>query len=205
MLISWLEKAGYQNIIICDNQSTYEPMLDYLAKTNHTVFNSEHNSHLSPWINGLVEKYGKNNHYVVTDSDVLPDENCPHNVIDFFSYGLERFPFLRKIGLSLLIDDIPDCYLNKEKVKRWEGQFWGAPVDDLFYNAPVDTTFALYRAGSQHNISESFRSAPPYSARHLPWYSDSSNPTEEELFYFKNASPDISTWTNEPVKQSHIV
>lgn len=180
-------------------------MIEYLRNTNHTVFYSDHNSHLSPWINGLVDKYGLKNNYVVTDCDVVPTEECPYDVVEFFSYGLEAFSFLRKIGLSLLINDIPDHYLNKDKVQRWEGQFWGAPVNQYFFNAPVDTTFALYRAGAQHNISESFRSAPPYCARHLPWYSDSSNPTEEEIFYFKNASPDISTWTNEPVKQSHII
>ena len=33
-----------------------------------------------------------------------------------------------------------------------------------------------------------FRVGPPYTMRHLPWYMDSKNPTEEDLFYFSKIS-----------------
>lgn len=204
-LINWLEKAGHQNIIICDNQSQYEPMLEYLRNTNHTVFNSDINSHLSPWQSGLVEKYGKYNKYVITDCDILPTEDCPLDVVSFFSESLEKYANLHrpKIGLSLKIDDLPDHYINKQKVERWESQFWGR-LDDHFFNAPIDTTFALYVAGADHDVS-GLRSAPPYSARHLPWYSNSSNLTDEEVYYFSRADESVATWTNQPVKESHVI
>lgn len=204
-LVSWLEKSGYNNIIICDNQSTYEPMLEFLKATKHQVFYSDINSHLSPWETGLIEQYCSGTNYVVTDCDVVPDENCPYDVLDFFSSALDRFQDINKIGLSLNIDDIPDCYINKEKVQRWESQFWRFKRDENFFNAQVDTTFAIYRVGTTHDLNNSLRSAPPYSAKHLPWYSNSKEPTEEEQYYFSHANADVTTWTNKPVKESHVI
>ena len=204
-LILWLEKAGYNNIIICDNQSTYPPMLDFLSHTKHKVYHSDFNSHLAPWVTGLVDEYCAGQNYVVTDCDVIPTEDCPYNVLDFFSKALEVFEDINKVGLSLRIDDLPECYINKEKVQRWESQFWGYKRSEQFFQAQLDTTFALYRAGTGHDLNNSLRSAPPYSARHLPWYSNSAEPTEEEEYYFNHASSDIATWTNKPVKQDHII
>ena len=204
-LISWLEKAGYNNIIICDNQSTYPPMLDWLSNTKHKVYHSNFNSHLAPWVTGLVDEYCAGQNYVVTDCDVLPTEDCPANVLDFFSNALQQFQHINKIGLSLRIDDIPDCYINKEKVQKWESQFWDSKISDQFFIAQLDTTFALYRAGTGHDLNNALRSAPPYFAKHLPWYSNSAEPTEEEEYYFNHASSDIATWTNKPVKQDHII
>ena len=125
--------------------------------------------------------------------------------LDFFSKALEEFKDINKVGLSLKIDDLPECYINKDKVQRWEGQFWRYKRSEQFFQAQLDTTFALYRVGTGHDLNNSLRAAPPYSARHLPWYSNSAEPTEEEKYYFAHASGSIATWTNEPVKQDHII
>ena len=204
-LISWLQKAGHNNIIICDNQSTYPLMLDFLKNTKHKVYYSDINSHLAPWETGLVDEHCAGQNYVVTDCDVIPTEECPSNVIGFFSKALEEFKDINKVGLSLKIDDLPECYINKDKVQRWEGQFWRYKRSEQFFQAQLDTTFALYRAGTGHDLNNALRAAPPYSARHLPWYSNSTEPTEEEEYYFTHASKSIATWTNKPVKQDHII
>jgi hypothetical protein len=42
-LVSWLERAGQQDIWLCDNASTYEPMREFLASTPHRVVRNEIN------------------------------------------------------------------------------------------------------------------------------------------------------------------
>jgi hypothetical protein len=79
-------------------------------------------------------------------------------------------------------------------VLTWEQQFWNTPYIDGFYKADVDTTFAVYRPGDGHQNGNSLRSMEPYSARHMPWYEDSSRPNAELDFYIKHADPLIINW-----------
>jgi len=61
----------------------------------------------------------------------------------------------------------------------------------------VDTTFALHQEWGvyDHSISPAFRTLPPYEARHMAWYVDTDNLTEEEQFYRSRASSGITTWS----------
>src|SRR5437016_2259980 len=43
-LISWLEKSGYNNIYIIDNNSKYPPLLEYYSKTKYPVFRLKENA-----------------------------------------------------------------------------------------------------------------------------------------------------------------
>ena len=97
---------------------------------------------------------------------------------------LRENPLVEKVGFGLTLDDLPDSYDKKEKVLQWEQQFWDKPVGKGLYNATIDTTFAMYRPYAK-GASEcvSIRSGAPYVARHLPWYADSANPTDEDRFY----------------------
>ena len=36
-LVEWLEQAGSTEVYLLDNDSTYEPLLDYYSQTPHTV------------------------------------------------------------------------------------------------------------------------------------------------------------------------
>jgi hypothetical protein len=36
-LITWLEQQGQENIWLCDNDSTYPPMVEFLRSTRHHV------------------------------------------------------------------------------------------------------------------------------------------------------------------------
>ena len=53
------------------------------------------------------------------------------------------------------------------------------------FKAPIDTTFAVYKPyfkGEFIDIQQLYlRTGFPYSVRHLPWYVDNNNLTEEEL------------------------
>ena len=173
-------------------ESTYPPLLEYLEATPYPV---HHHANIGPrsiWPD-TVNQIAQGNYYVVTDPDVVPIEECPSDAIDFFYNVLQLNPDLVKVGFSLKVDDIPDHYQFKSQVINWEGPFWAGPDQNNLYNAPVDTTFALYRPNSTWSLHPARRSAYPYMARHLSWYIDSNNPSEEDVYYNEHASS-VSSW-----------
>jgi hypothetical protein len=116
----------------------------------------------------------------------------------FFLNVLKRHRFASKVGFSLKIDDLPECFTPRKAVTDHEQTFSRFFIsDEQIYYAPIDTTFALYRPRSSwkhanYNI-EIYRTAYPYMARHLPWYLDSANPDEETLYYLDTANK-TATW-----------
>lgn len=199
-LVSWLENAGYQNIQIVDNASSYPPLLEYLANTPHTVHSMNQNyGHLVVWKSGRFDELIKSQHYVVTDCDVLPAEGCPVDIVERCFEVLERYPGFTKVGPALKIDDIPDHYSLKDKVIDWETPFWAHPLEDAtLYEAAIDTTFALYRPGifaGDERWWRAIRLATPYLARHLPWYTDGNAMSDEDLFYQRSLNNFSSQWS----------
>jgi hypothetical protein len=192
-LIRWLEANGTQDIFIVDNASTYIPLLDYYAKTSHNVIRLKENvGYLAFWEIGIHERF-RDRHFIYTDPDVVPTEDCPKDYLDVFFEGLARYPDIGKVGFSLKIDDLPDGFALKKEVIQHESRFWLKKRDQLFFDAPIDTTFALYRPKSRGGYwVPGVRTAPPYVARHLPWYINSSAPTDEEIFYRNHVSKDAS-------------
>jgi len=184
ILTKKLVSAGYQNIIIIDNASTYPPLLEYYKTCPFTVHRLPDNMEfMALWKSGLYEQY-KNQYYVYTDPDVIPDDKCPGDYIHHFYRLLQKYPALDKVGFSLKIDDLPDYYDRKGRVLEIETPFWQKKVGEDYYKAAIDTTFALYRPGMAGTTNlNSGRSQAPYLALHLPWYNDSSNPDEETLYY----------------------
>jgi len=194
-LLRWLKDAGEKNIYLIDNQSTYPPMVEFLETTKYIVIRSEHNTQESPWI---YMQDSMHDYFVVTDPDVIPGEMCPRQVIYHMYTRLSIDPSIVKLGLSLKIDDLPDHYVHKEDVMAWESQFWqhyNARHD--YYLAPIDTTFALYKPNTPYVLSPAARMAPPYEARHLPWYMHSKYLTNEEKYYREHMNGAISNWNRE--------
>ncbi|MDR2270632.1 MAG: hypothetical protein LBF27_06975 [Sphingobacterium sp.] len=194
-LISALESRGYSNIYIIDNNSTYPPLLDYYNHCNYEIFRLKENvGYLAMWQTDVYKRFIKD-YYVYTDSDVVPIEACPADFLDFFWKTLKSKPAVQKVGFSLKIDDLPDAFKHKKKVVEWESQFYQKKVDGKFYEALIDTTFALYRpfmtAGKGGLM---YRTAVPYQAYHMPWYVDSSNLSDEEQYYVEHATTSTH-WT----------
>lgn len=196
-LLRWLESVGQREIWLCDNDSTYPPMVEFLQTTKHHVFRNNFNlGKRAPWLCGLVPELGHDRFFIVTDPDVIPTDHCPKDVLPFFKRCLEEHPETDLVGFSLKIDDLPDHYRHKKSVIAWESQFWEEKVGKYLYRAPIDTTFAMYRPGLGHRSGNALRSAPPYEARHMPWYQDSKNLTEEETFYASRADMLITNWND---------
>jgi hypothetical protein len=190
-LINYLEDRGYCNIYIIDNNSTYPPLLEYYRITKHKVFNLKRNyGYLALWKSLIFLNFIRS-YYVYTDSDVLPIEDCPNDFLSYFLNILKNDISIKKIGFSLKYDDLPDSYNLKSKVIEWESKFYTKPISDFLFDSVIDTTFALYRpfsGGGAKLNNKTYRTGYPYQAYHLPWYENSNNLNEEQIYYYKNSN-----------------
>jgi hypothetical protein len=187
-MAEFLSDTGCE-VILIDNNSTYQPLLDWYKKCPYRVYNLNQNlGHKAVWTSGIINKYS-DEYYVVTDHD-LDLSSIPNDYVEFLHKGFIDNPDIIKSGLSLKIDDLPVNDYSK-KVKEWEINYWTRPIDSNgFYRSEVDTTFALYdrkREYSGFPEGDSFfkavRSPFPYTARHIPWYNTPDNISEEEMYY----------------------
>lgn len=190
-LVDSLEKRGYHNLFIIDNNSTYPPLLEYYKTCKFEVIMLHKNvGFKSLWETGIYERF-KHSYYVYTDSDMEIDKNCPDDFMEYFVKLLKKYYFCQKVGFGIRIDDIPDCYKFKDDVLRFESPYWVKKAEEGVYYAPIDTTFALYRpyTGQQVNhLRKTLRTGNPYVIRHLPWYIDSDNLDSEEQYYVNSIS-----------------
>lgn len=189
-LIGGLESRDYRNIWIIDNGSTYPPLLEWYRTCPYKVILLHENiGHLSIFETGLYKKFWST-WYVYTDSDLEIDPNCPDDFMEKFIKMREKYPKAVKAGFSLRIDNLPDCYDKKKEVIEWESQFWKDEIEPGVYNAPIDTTFAVYKPWFKGGLVDfrnmHLRLGPPYSMMHLPWYMDSANPSEEDVWYLSS-------------------
>lgn len=203
-LINTLIKRGFHQIVILDNLSTYPPLLEYYERlksnpkiTMHLL--DENLGHMALWLRkDILQKYG-DGYFVLTDPDILIEDSVPNDFMHVFIKLLNKHITVRKVGFSLKIDDIPDYYPNKEKVKNWEEQFWKEKEQNGHFIARIDTTFALYRPTfiyDANGFESAIRTKTPYSIKHLGWYIDYSNLNEEQKFYFKTAN-NSSSWLSD--------
>jgi hypothetical protein len=186
-----------KKIYIIDNASTYPPLLDFYKTTKHTVFKLTDNvGHTALW-DTHIQLWFKNQYYIYTDPDIIPVKECPVNVISYFKNMLDSFPEITKVGFGLKIDDLPDHYNRKQEVIDWESKFWQNEIKPDIFKASIDTTFALYKPNTRDQQWDStLRTGGNYIARHLPWYENSTNPSDEELF-FKEVTTKVSSWYKE--------
>lgn len=216
--IEWLENGNIKNIIIIDNNSKYEPLLQYYKSIPYKIIYMEKNSgHKVFWENDIFKKY-RDNFYAVTDPDLIPVDECPDDFMEYFFNILRKYNFVRKVGFSLKIDDLPSDNKFSKEVIEWESQYYKVKIssDNIYYGS-IDTTFALYIPDSlvkHQSFYSAFRVGFPYQAKHLPWYKNENAITEEDIFYSQNrtngwwdnvkdnVTPDDLQWDN--VKREYI-
>lgn len=182
-----LRNLGYNNIYIIDNNSTYDPLLRFYKNSDEKVFYLDQNvGFLALW-RTLIFEYFKDDYYIYTDSDIVPSEECPKDFIHHFKNLLDKYSEIDKVGFGLQIDDLPSCYRRRNEVQEHETKFWINTQEKDVYLAMIDTTLALYRPKKKGGYwLKALRTGGNYTARHLPWYVDSGNLSEEELYYLKN-------------------
>lgn len=202
-LLPWVDQF---DVTLIDNNSSYEPLLDFYTSTNHNVLRLDENlGHKAAW---LADALPKDERFILTDPDVVPADGCPNDFIEIMNEVLDIVPIIDKVGFGLKIDDLPEYYKLKYDVITWEQQFWARPCGEIrnvqIFDAPVDTTFALYRENAQYATFPAARLGEPYMARHLPWYSNSTNPTEEEVFYKEHSSDAFASWSYDEIRNQPL-
>lgn len=196
-LVNWLKDAGTKSITILDNDSDYPPLLEYYQSLPEgvTVYKTGGNLGCQVFWNPLRWHLVQNTPYVLTDSDIVPDVQCPKDLMRHLLALLDRFPKAGKVGTGLRLDNIPDCYSHKIEVQKWEARFWKKKACQGAFFADIDTTFALYPAKtgwSNHNGN--IRTDFPYVAEHRPWYVDSKNLPKEDQYYLDHLGKDSTHW-----------
>lgn len=137
------------DVYIIDNNSSYPPLLDFYETTNYNVIKMDGNFGNNVfWGEKLYDQLKLNENYLLTDPD-LDLTSIPDDFVEVLNQGLKKYPQFDKCGLSLKIDDLPDTEMASE-IKDWEKWFWTKKLDDTYFEAPVDTTFALYKKIFRH-------------------------------------------------------
>ncbi len=191
-MVKQLEKYT-SDILIIDNASTYQPLLDYYAKDfKYTLLKQKANyGAYVYWENRIQKIVG--DIYILTDPDLQFNLNLPDNFIHEFIDIMNYFKVSR-VGFALFIDsdDIrTDVTFLGKSIKVWESQFWQhrltyplCPSMEL-YKADIDTTFCLINKRYQnHHI----RVAGDYTCFHIPWHKNFQHQLEEGEYqnYLRN-------------------
>jgi len=188
-LVEWLERAGHQRIVLLDNASTYEPLIEYLKASPHDVRPLGEN--LGARCAWLADQVPADEWFVVTDPDIVPIEDCPLDLVAHLREMLEQHPLYSKAGPGLFLDD-----LDAAPFMDWEQSLMGVASAQVplpsgrelaagVFGSLIDTTFALHRPGTQFTY-QAIRTGRPYMARHLSWYRET-DPTDEDVFYLQHA------------------
>lgn len=181
-MVEYLLQIPNCHPVVIDNDSSYPPLLEWYASNPcEIILRGSNRGCYGPW--ELKNLSRGEELYVVTDSD-LDLSRIPLDLLDHLRSGLLRFPWRNKAGLSLELNDLPEGTPETAWTHRCEDGFWMKKWrGSEFWDAAIDTTFAMYRASSQNGfpgIHNSLRSDRPYTVRHIPWYRVMD---EEEMYY----------------------
>jgi hypothetical protein len=209
-MIDQLEDRGWTNVIICDNNSTYQPMLDLLDKLSNKYDVVLWSKNMGPRVytedKDICSRMPK--YFIVTDPDLLFNEKMPANSIDKMKRIVDMYE-VSKVGLAIDIDSSEerDRFFNADQIDRWERIYWSRKIDrypekDDLYAAPIDTTFSLYNRdrflseidnvdGRMTCNTSAIRIAGRFTCRHMGWWAKQPLTDDEHNFY-KNTH----TWSS---------
>jgi FkbM family methyltransferase len=198
-MVKQLEKHT-SDIIIIDNKSDFQPLLDYYDKEfKYTLLKMDKNYGHNVYRRDPIQKLVGDLH-ILTDPDLQFNPRLPQSFIRDL-INISNYFQANRVGFALLIqaDDIrTDAKLwGQVSIKEWESQFWAhklyyPPNPQLeLYSAPMDTTFCLINRRFSGN---SIRVAGDYTCKHLPWHINFQNQLEPYEYenYLKNNK--ATTW-----------
>ncbi|MBS7531274.1 hypothetical protein IC619_012305 [Hazenella sp. IB182353] len=196
-------KVKSEDIWIWDNHSTYPPLLKFYKEISTEYNLVKNNKNYGPrfFVNPHVFNFLPN-YFAVSDPDLSFNKKMPRNFLQYLKKITNELS-LFKAGLAL--DISPNPHFNKNlriksgsmTIRQRQKPYWSKPLakynNPKIYNAPIDTTFAVYnKKHFKKGFFNAVRVADHFTCKHLPWYKNTHIPKEEkELF---NTS--WSHWTN---------
>lgn len=193
-MVSFFLERNHKNIVIIDNKSTYPPLLNYYEQIKDVVNvkkMDENYGHLVFWLNKEIYDEFSQGYYVVTDSDIIPNQNLPDNYLEILMHILDTNKKVSKVGFALKIDNIPNTFSQKDKVLEWEKKFWQTEINTDIYLADIDTTFAIYPPKYRYyypSFYKAIRVAGDFTATHGGWYINTNELTDEDRYYFETSN-----------------
>jgi hypothetical protein len=195
-----INKEYYKNIQILNNKSTCLNTINFLNQVDVKVINNIDNT--GPWITEYNNKHiydGLPNKFIVTDPDLMLNENIPNNFIEILS-NLSDKHGTSKVGFALNISDFEKFYKDTNyfealSIYDWEKQFWNYKIHDdnyELYHANIDTTFCLINKDNMYKDYQ-IRIAGNFTAKHLPWYIENGIHNTYETYINSINSTGIST------------
>lgn len=198
-MVTQLEKYT-SDIIIVDNNSSYEPLINYYKNDfKYTLLQQNTNHGHTVCYHDFVQKL-VGDIYLLTDPDLQFNSKLPDDFISVL-IDISKCFGARKVGFALCIDadDIrTDVFYQGLTIKEWEDNFWRRPLEYpinptmKLYDAAIDTTFCLVNKKSAHESM--IRIAGDYTCFHLPWHNEFKSrlqPGEHEAYLRNNVS---SSW-----------
>jgi glycosyltransferase involved in cell wall biosynthesis len=181
-----------QEIIILDNDSTYDPLIKWYKQVEDKIDIRylKNEGHLAVWSTGIYKELG--DYFIYTDSDLELNLNMPYSY-QIFMYNLMQKYEINKIALGIKINDLPDHYRYKNQVIRNESGWWSEEVEKDIYKADTDTTFALLRNIGDNPFKSLRICKPDFICKHVPFYIDLENLDEEEKYYIENIGETVTT------------
>jgi hypothetical protein len=195
LLVDSLRQRNYNNILVIDNESTYEPLLEWYNASSvevfyndipETLFDTGTFGRLSGELQHPRFVDVIKNHYIFTDSDVVLETYVPDNFVDSMISIQEKYN-THKVGLGLKISDLPEN-THTQQIKQIESQYWNNKINDSeyeLYAAPIDTTFAVYGPNCVPFWAHGIRMGGSYVVKHMPWYYDYNNLPADEKYYLE--------------------
>lgn len=184
-LVEDLQKLGYQNITILDNQSSYPPLLEWYDSDPCRIIHLARNMQsYALWDCGEFKNVAEEPWIVYSDSDIELNPNAPPDFVNILIEKADKYNFT-KAGLALSIENLPDnSYANF--YKDWEAKFWHNELEPNVFDAQVDTTFCIVKPHSTIQY-KALRVAGNFTAKHVPWYVQWDNLDDEEKYYLAHA------------------
>jgi hypothetical protein len=203
--VTSLRNKGYHNITIIDNQSTYQPLLDWYKQSGLDVFYNDITENSCHAFRDLVlmqhPKFIEitSNWYVFNDSDIIPLDSVPDNFIDdLVAYAIRHGK--TKVGMSIKIDDLDLSYPLNAWVHGYESAYWTNAIIDgdvELYPHPIDTTFAVHAPGILPTWSnDTLRVGHPYIVKHAPFYYNPEDLPDDEKYYLEHMNKQSSNWSS---------
>ncbi|MFT3813820.1 MAG: hypothetical protein QM740_10610 [Acidovorax sp.] len=200
--------AGFLNLLVFDNGSTYPPLVDYLNRIRDDVrvMPVYYNANMGPrhfFLGKIYASVFGPCPFLYTD----PDLTWGALADDFVSRLLDLTHQYRtfKVGAALTLPHPHELKASAPKIKEagqeldviaFESRYWQAEVEPGVYNAPIDTTLHLFNPAYYDGttIITGLRVAGAgYEAKHTPWFKDDPCPAEETDFY-KQLDPGWRNW-----------
>lgn len=181
-LVRWLDDAGYRDVTILDNASTYPPLLDYYAggcPVRVVDLGCNYGKH-AIWRAGLVP-HGER--FVWTDPDLVPVDRCPRDLVERCVQVMDETGYMR-VGPGLSLSGVDASMPSYE----WERSLMSRRLvlrsGIRAFDSMIDTTFALVEANASEYDVHAARLAWPYAMVHSSWYPPADDVTRDEREYY---------------------